>query len=119
MRDGGWGGKGFFFFFSSFFFTFLEKLFIQFFNKLPEISIVYNFSIVFCLFAKKNLAPYQLVLVKQTAPFPAQLRVFVYLHEFPSHAPGGEIGYIFMFCFPLCVSSDLPNQLPMNPQTVD
>lgn len=74
---------------------------------------------MFCLFAKKNLAPYQLVLVKQTAPFPAQLRVFGYLHEFPSHAPGGEIGYIFTFCFSLCVSPDLPNQLPMIPQAVD
>ena len=47
-----------------------------------------NFSIVFCLVAKKNLAPYQLVLVKQMALFTIQLSVFVYLHEFSSTALG-------------------------------
>lgn len=109
-------GSGEFFLFFPLFF---EKLFIQFFNNCQRSLLFTIFSIVFCLFAKKNLAPYQLVLVKQTAPFPAQLRVFGYLHEFPSHAPGGEIGYIFTFCFSLCVSSDLPNQLPVIPQAVD
>lgn len=110
------GSGEFFSFFPSFF---VKNCSFNFLTTARDLYCLQFFSIVFCLFAKKNLAPYQLVLVKQTAPFPAQLRVFGYLHEFPSHAPGGEIGYIFTFCFSLCVSSDLPNQLPVIPQAVD
>lgn len=90
-------------------FYLLERLFIQFLKNCQKTSFT-NFSTVFCLFAKKNLAPYQLVLVKQMAPFTIQLSVFVYLHEFSSTALGRKIQlHSHMFCFPLCVSFDLPN----------
>lgn len=69
-------------------FYLLERLFIQFLKDCQKTSLFTNFSIVFCLFAKKNLAPYQLVLVKQMAPFTIQLSIFVYLHEFSSTALG-------------------------------
>lgn len=69
-------------------FYLLERLFIQFLRNCQKVSLFTNFSIVFCLVAKKNLAPYQLVLVKQMALFTIQLSVFVYLHEFSSTALG-------------------------------
>jgi hypothetical protein len=113
MGDGG-KGRGFSFF------HILERLFIQFLTNCQKTPLFTNFSIVFCLLAKKNLAPYQLMLVKQMAPFTIQLSVFVYLHEFSSIALGGKIQiHLHMFCFPLCIRFDFPNWLPMNPQAMD
>lgn len=101
-------------------YTFWKGLSIQFAKNCQKTPLFTNFFIVFCLFAKKNLAPYQLVLVKQMAPFTTQLSVFVYLHELSSTALEGKIQpRSHMFCFPLCVSFDLSNWLPVNPQALD